>query len=272
MTRSPKAAPDAWTPKGVSINLSRSRRESLKAFADSSGTDMTPAKALYSLIDMAGQAGLDSAEAESVIDARLAESETLAVDCPCGARDQPNPIQADTEIRMANIEREIASLSESMERCAAALEQMVTAMGPLAALMSYPQAVPNALPEKANAAMKGLTLAKWIESAALAAAMPASRRFVVNLRLSERRRLAAGDAWLLFDCQAADHAAKGLSALPALILTDHEDGALALCLALDSDARLVAAVDRGDGGGWVVRVSRRAANGAVGPAIFRVMA
>lgn len=284
-------APDPWAPKGVSINLSRARREALRSFADSSdtvGRAMTPAQALYSLIDLIGVASAENLAVHADDDAEMRSQTSVDADenrNRSGAREAPvksdsrsDPLDAAQMVaddarfdrRLSAIEREMAALSQSMAQCASALEQVGAAIAPIHALLNRLSVeAESARPEKAHAAPSALPLGEWIRQ--VSPVVEDGTDIVAALRLSGKQA-ASGETRLSFACRLPSLSGNPAVETPGLALIDKIGGPLALCLELEPNASLVAVIALGAGDAWEARVCRRSASGALGPVIYRTRA
>lgn len=283
---------DPWAPKGVSINLSRARREALRSFADSAddtGCAMTPAQALYSLIDLIDGANADNLGGHANDDAETRSQISVDADeernrfgaranaTETGSRgDQFHTAQmvaedARFDRRLSAIEREMATLSEAMAQCASALEQVGAAMAPIHALLSRLNVeAGRERPETAGVAPIALPLAEWVRQVSPAA--QDGKDIVAALRLSGKQAAASGETRLSFACRLPSAGAIPQVEAPGLALIDKIGGPLALCLELEPGAGLVAVIARGAGDVWEARICRRSASGALGPVIYRARA
>ena len=125
-TQKPAAPTDPWTAKGVAINLSQPRRESLKAFADTSGKAMSPAQALYTLIDRikpAAASGLPS-------DISAGQGQE------CSASVSEGDSSSLIAQRLSSIETDARDTRDALMSCAAALEDISNAMAPIRDLIA----------------------------------------------------------------------------------------------------------------------------------------
>jgi hypothetical protein len=272
-TRGASTATDPWSSKGVAINLSHSRREALKVFAESSGaaeTALTPAQALYSLIDLVAFARADGADAEEAGKAALAE--TSGMDELKLEVDRRLAEEGNIEARLNAIERNIAALSDSMSQCASALEQVAAAVAPINGLLARLNLESGGEKTEPGAAIDiALPPAEWIQRLDPDPESPQPRRVVVALRLVEKRALPNDEVWMSFACRFPAGGEGSAIAPPRLELIDRTGGPLALCLDLEPRAPLAAVFSRG-AYGWEACVSRLSTTGALGPVIYRARA
>ena len=279
MTLPRKRAPDPWDPKGVSINLSRARREALKAFAESSEMAMTPAQALYSLIDMIGPAiGTPNAvdggpyltsnpppwEADEI-----GKASVLGASPELGALDQ----------RLSAIEARVEELVEAMSGCAKAIETVAAALSPIQSMIAMAasderarRSDQNKLPLKAKLGGERPTpsLEEWIASSHLWLIPGPKEKIVVSLRLIDRRAISDGATRFLFSCQPRSNiSAREASSqkIPDLAIAARDDGSLALRLSIEPAAPLAAVLTPRENG-WVLSICHLSDRGLSGRPLY----
>jgi len=256
-----------WTAKGVSINLSQSRRESLKAFADASGKAATPAQALYALIDLI---------------------EPAAVSCPFadiseggGEEDAPEVTQEThsnvVAQRLSEIETDTRDMKKALASCASALEDISNAMAPIRDLIA---ALSNATTSSPLAAMPGraphlgraMELKDWFPAVANITARAPSEGVAFNLHLAERPRATGNFIQMTFNTRAAyvDNGSAEVSSvsLPMLAISADAGGALAVCLSVEPRAELALVFTQAQAGAWRASVRLRTNSGAYGRVLF----
>lgn len=270
----PNAAPlaqatDAWASKGVAINLSLSRRRALKTFADSSGQSLTPAQALYALIDL-----IEPATAESQLedsppsravddeDARLARDAALA----------SNQIHE----RLNAIETDARDTKEALASCALALEEISMAMAPIRDLIatlsrsSEPSTRAVAAGVAPDVAIS--SLGEWVRKAIAAAGASSREKALFALRLIDRRASSGNRLVLTLQAQIREIDERPWKArpliLPPLTLSVEDGGALAVCLSVEPRADLAMLCSRAENGAWRACVRLRTGPATYGPALY----
>lgn len=249
------SATDPWDRKGVAINLSRARREALRAFAASDEGAASPAQALYALIDKLSAAAPRSAKIERPSTAASPNAEA------------PLAMPAGLEEKIAAVERLALDNAEALAQCADSLEQIAAAMEPMRELMSA--LMSQRRPSRAAA----LEPSEWIRRAV--SALGCSPRSALVFRLALRERASDGAETLALTFEAAPVAVEKsavkppVPSLPLLRLTgvpahgelgadstDGRTGALFLsCLLADR-------------GRWSAQIRRQAAGGSFSACLF----
>jgi hypothetical protein len=256
-----------WTAKGVSINLSQPRRESLKAFADASGKAATPAQALYALIDLLEPAAVSGQLAD--IGAGRGE-----VDAPEVTQETNSNIVAQ---RLSEIETDTRDMKKALASCASALEDISNAMVPIrdliAALSNATASSPSAAsPRGAPHLGRAMELKEWFPAVANITARAPSEGVAFNLHLAERPRATGNVVQMTFDTRAAyvDSGSAEVSpvSLPMLAISADAGGALAVCLSVEPRAELAMVFTRAKAGAWRASVRLRTNSGAYGRVLF----
>lgn len=175
-----QATSGVWERKGVAINLSQARRLALKAFAAGDEELMSPAQALYALID--------TLRAEQPSSTALARPQ---VD-PAGAA--PVSLVFSLEAKLAAVERLALDNGEALGQCADSLEQIAVAMEPMRELISA------LLAERRPSRAAALAPSEWIRRAV--SALGCSPRSELALRLALRERALDGAETLALTFEA----------------------------------------------------------------------
>lgn len=278
------SAKDPWSPKGVAISLSASRRAALKAFADSapSQTPLTPAQALYSLIDLIAPAG-EAADAEA---AQSAEDEARGEIHGQGAEGLQFPAalaapsSAELSDRLRAIESRVDGLIEAMLACAHAVESVATSL----AAAERPIIDPSPRGDEAGvcdgparieepSARPALLPKDWIRAAWNQKQMSAAAAGTIALTLVSRTPQPGGAMLFRFSCAPWPCAENGERAdhLPDILVFERESGALALLTTIEPSARLVATFERARSA-WTMRIGRLGARGVIGAPLYRCAA
>ena len=272
---------DPWTPKGVAISLSASRRAALKAFADSSGSapPLTPAQALYSLIDLINPAG----EAAAEEDARDAgneppdESSERWAHPPLVSAPSPAIDSSELRERLNAIESRFEGLVEAMQACAQAVESVAASLIPAEDANVDQRRIGDGAgaPEKPGqddepTAPAALPPRDWIRAVMREGEADGPVEKTITLTLAGRTPQPGGATMFIFACAPwpAPNGAEFVVALPDLLATERESGALALLTAIEPNARLVASVQI-ELHRWALRIGRLGARGVVGAPLYR---
>lgn len=260
---------DLWTAKGVAINLSQPRRESLKAFADASGKAMTPAQALYALIDRIRPASASGPPPD--ISARLGQ------ECPASVSEEDSSRLIAQ--RLSSIETDARDTKDALISCAAALEDIFNAMAPirdLIASLSRASAPPSSTTTspslRAAPASKAVELKDWLRAVADITELSPREEIAFALRLAERPRALGDSVKMTFNTRiiGVDKRSAGasLGALPTLAFSADACGALAVCLSVEPRAELAMVFTRAPSGAWRACVRLKTGAGAYGRVLF----
>lgn len=267
------SCPTAWSPKGVFINLSRARREALLAFANASGSALTPAQALYSLIDLIAPAIADAVEEPSsaASSATAWDKETAAIPSSEG-REAHAPSD-----RLARVERQVDVLSDTMTQCAQALEEMRDILAPMSAIIaelaaSLPRAEGRP-PSGSIDSERGLAPARWIELVAPLFGDSDPSTLVAELVLRKPAATQGDASALSFACSAVmagERAFKGpKTPWPSLDFAAAPSSPLRLCLAIEPAAPIRAVFIKEVDGRWTMTARRAIGGGKFGPPLYR---
>lgn len=251
-----QATPSVWERKGVAINLSQARRSALKAFAAGDEELMSPAQALYALIDT-----LPPAEPSPAMPAKP------RVD-PDG--EAPAILVAALEAKLASVERLALDNAKALAQCADSLEQIAAAMEPMRELISA------LLSERRPSRPAALDPSEWIRRAV--SALGCSPRSELALRLAVRERAPDGAETLALILEATPIAidkAPIKAPVPSLPLLRVSGVPARGDLAADLDkgqlgplAFFCAPADRGR---WRGQIRRQGNGGSFGPALLEII-
>lgn len=259
---------DLWTAKGVAINLSRPRRESLKAFADASGKAMTPAQALYALIDRIIPA---ASVPPPDISARQGQ------ECPASVSEEDSSRLIAQ--RLSSIETDARDTKDALISCAAALEDIFDAMAPIRDLIESlsrasapPSSTTTSTSLRAAPPSKAVELKDWLRAVADITGLSPREEIAFALRLAERQRALGDSVKMTFDTRiiGVDKRSAGasLGALPTLAFSADACGALAVCLSVEPRAELGMVFTRAPSGAWRACVRLKTGPGAYGRVLF----
>jgi hypothetical protein len=250
------ATPGAWERKGVAINLSQARRLALKAFAAGDEELMSPAQALYALIDK-----LCAEEPSSTALARPQAD-------PAG-RD-PVSLVASLEAKLSAVERLSLDNSAALGQCADSLEQIAVAMEPMRELISA------LLAERRPSRAAALDPSEWIRRAV--SALGCSPRSELALRLAVRERALDGAETLALIFEATPIAIDKapikapVRSLPLLRVSGIPGGSeLAAALDKGQPGALALFCAPADRGRWRGQIRRQGSGGSFSPALLEMI-
>lgn len=259
---------DLWTAKGVAINLSQPRRESLKAFADALGKAMTPAQALYALIDR-----IEPAASGAPPDI----SAGGGLECPASvSEDDSARLIAQ---RLSSIETDARDTKGALISCAAALEDISNAMAPIRDLVaslsraSASPASPASSPSlKAAPPSKAVELKDWLRAVGDITGLSSREDVAFALRLAERPKTVGDSVQMTFIARMVSVDKRSVEgypiALPTLALSADAGGALAVCLSVEPRAELAIVFTRPPAGAWQASVRLKTGPNAYGRVLF----
>jgi hypothetical protein len=265
----PATPTDLWTAKGVAINLSQARREALKAFADCSGIAMSPAQALYALID----------RIKSVATSGSAPDISAAQGQECFASFSEEESSSLIAQRLSSIETDARDTRNALVSCAAALEDISNAMAPIQGLIASlsrasepPPSTTTSPSLRAAPPSRAVELKNWLRTVADITGLSPREEVTFALRLAERPRLFGDGIQMTFNTRiiGVDKRSAGLSpvALPTLTLSADAGGALAVCISVEPRAELVMVFTRKTADAWRTSVRLKTGPGAYGRVLF----
>jgi len=259
----PATPTDLWTAKGVAINLSQARREALKAFADCSGIAMSPAQALYALID----------RIKSVATSGSAPDISAAQGQECFASFSEEESSSLIAQRLSSIETDARDTRNALVSCAAALEDISNAMAPIQGLIASlsrasepPPSTTTSPSLRAAPPSRAVELKNWLRTVADITGRSPREEIAFSLRMAERPRTLGDSVQMTFNARivGVDKRSAELSpvALPMLALSADAGGALAVCLSVEPRAELAMVFARAPAGAWRVSVRLKTGTGA----------
>lgn len=250
------ATPEAWQRKGVAINLSQARRSALKAFAAGNDELISPAQALYALID-ALPAALPSP----------AMPTKPRVD-PDG--EAPAILVAALEAKLASVERLALYNGEALAQCADSLEQIAAAMEPMRELISA------LLAERRPSQTAALEPAEWIRRAV--SALGCSPRSALVFRLVLQARSADGARAIALTFEATPAAIDKAPIKPPVVSLPSvcvrgvpSSGRMAIDLDGVQSGALALFCAPADRGRWSGQIRRQKSDGSFGPALHEIV-
>jgi hypothetical protein len=261
------AAPvDLWAAKGVAINLSQSRREALKVFAESCGPGATPAQALYALIDLIKPAAQSQAAAD--------------ISAESGQPDAGSTHEEHFSLlaqRLSAIEADAGDTKRALSSCADALDEIANAMAPIRDLISTMSSErATALPISASSepapAAGAIDLKSWLPAVIDIIGVSPREELAFHLRLAERPNMSGTRARIVLNARLASVDKRLCDAarpsLPSISLLVEAGGALAVCLSVEPRADLGLVFTRARTEGWQASIKLKAASGAYGRTLF----
>lgn len=260
---------DLWAAKGVAINLSQPRRESLKAFADALGKAMTPAQALYMLIDRIKPAATSGTPPDISAGRGLERPASVSED------DSSRLIAQ----RLSSIETDARDTKEALMSCAAALEDISNAMAPIRDLIASlsrasapPLSTATSPSPKAAPPSKAVELKDWLRAVTDITGLSPREEVAFALRLAERPKTVGDSVQMTFNTRVVGVDKRPAQAspigLPLLALSVDAGGALAVCLSVEPRAELAMVFTRAPAGAWRAFVRLKTGPGAYGRVLF----
>lgn len=268
LLRSPRRPRTHGSQKGVAINLSQPRRESLKAFADTSGKAMSPAQALYTLIDRIKPAAASG----------LPPDISAGQGQECSASVREGDSSSLIAQRLSSIETDARDTRDALMSCAAALEDISNAMAPirdLIASLSRASAPPTSTATspslRAAFPSKAVDLKEWLAAVADITGLSPRKEVAFALRLAERPRTLGDRVQMAFKTTifgADKRSTEAPIPLPMLALSADAGGALVVCLSVEPRAELRMVLTQAPAGAWRASVSLKTGPSAYGRVLF----
>lgn len=250
------AAPDPWKSKMVSINLSKQRRAALLAFADSCELSLTPAQALYSLIDLIERAPDAQCDEASDLSERVDAAHLAEIVRRLDAMEQTNELTA-----------------RALNACAETMAQLLSGISELHDSHSRDAAPPKEDRPDALAAQTARSPTDWCEKVSRIYKVDSLAGSSFDLRYADKLKASEHDIVLIFEATQRGFVLNGpeneSTKLPRLMLADRLDGALSTCVRVEPGARLMLSIDKAQSENVVGRVSLRMDKNRRGPTMLQ---